>query len=107
SHAARVPIEIGGFQAYLESFGGGLKGMVLAERDLRRPAGKQAVDRFARIREELRAAPVKARLPLAAGDNEFVLLVARRQPDGMLGVVEAVPHNAGLVDKALSSLAAG
>ena len=98
SYARREALGAGEMQAQLERFEGGLKGIVAAERWVRRPV------RVPGAAETARAALREAR-PLALIDieaeGEFVLLVARREPDGRLAVVAPVPADPGLIDRAI------
>jgi len=80
--ARREGIAPGGLAGRLESLPGGLKGAVAAERAWRRPAAKP--DPLGESRARLRAAPAIARVALAVpGEEEFVLLVARRGGGGL------------------------
>jgi hypothetical protein len=82
SWAKRAGVEPGTFAACIEAFEGGLKGIVQAERQYRRPAPK--ADPLGARRAKLRTAPVLARVAIeVAGEDEFVLLVARRGADGL------------------------
>ena len=103
SHGRRLGIGIGGFQAALESHPGGLKGMVYAERAERRPTGKAVTATHDAARE--RARTMAPRMIIEApGDEEFVVLVARRIDQGHVGLLGALPGDAGLVEKALRAL---
>ena len=96
----REGIAPGAFQAYLEGFAGGLKGVVQAERRARRPEPKP--DTSGDIRDAVRSADVLAYLDIRTSDSEeFVLLVARREPDGNLAVVAPVASDPALVERAL------
>ena len=98
SWAQREGVEAGALAVAIERFAGGLKGIVAAERAARRPAAKP--DRWAEIRAALHNAPPLARVDIQVeGDNEFVLLVARRDADG-LAIVRPV-SDAKLVDQAI------
>jgi len=58
-----------------------------------------------RARARLRGRPAAARVALPApGTDEFVLLVARREADGALAVLEPVPDGERLVEAALRRL---
>lgn len=96
-HGLRTDVAAGGFSLYLERYAGGLKGLVAAERTLRRPAVRP-VDSG---RDALRAAPALAFVDGLPGPEEFVLLVARREPDGTLGIVAEVTGDDTLLDRAL------
>jgi hypothetical protein len=103
SYARREGIARGGFADYLESFDGGLKAVVRAERAHRAPAPKP--DRAEQARTALRAAPAKAEVEIESGTGEFVILVARRTNGGRLAILAPVTDPA-LVDKALRKAAA-
>ncbi len=103
SWAKRERVAAGTLAAMLEAFEGGLKGVVAAERAFRRPTAKP--DRWAEVRARLHAAPPLARVEIAVqGEEEFVLLVARREAEG-LAIVAPVADRA-LVDRAIRKSAA-
>ncbi len=87
SFARREEIAQGELPRFLERFSGGLKGVVQAERKARRPQAAPAPDN----RDVLRAANPVAYLDLdVPGEEEFVLLITRRDPNGALAVVARV-----------------
>ena len=100
--ARREALPMGGFFAYLEGFEGGLKGMVAAERQARRPEPRADVGEAAR--RSVRGRAAVAYLDLETGAEEFVLLLARREA-GRLAVVEAVSDQK-MVEKAVRKAAA-
>ena len=78
SWAQREGVAAGALAERIETLEGGLKAIVAAERAARRPAPKP--DRWAELRAQLHAARPLARVDIEiAGDEEFVLLVARRE----------------------------
>ena len=99
THARRLGIAAEGFAAFLAAAAGGIKGIVAAERAARRPEPRP--DTLAAAASSLRARAPIASLPIAAGDEEFVLLLARAGLDGMLEVVARVEGEAGLTEKAI------
>lgn len=103
SFARRSGIERGAFADYLEGFDGGLKAIVQAERAHRAPKGRP--DAVEQARATLRVAPAKAEVAIDSGDDEFVILVARRSGPGQLAILAPVTDPA-LVDKALRKAAA-
>lgn len=106
SYAKREDIAPGTFADYLKAEKGGLKAVVAAERAARRPASKP--DRLEEAREHLRNAPARAYVELDGaddGDEEFVVLMARRLPDGRLAVIDAVPHDKSLTERAIRKTA--
>ena len=98
SHAERCQVDFGGFQQFLDGAEGGLKGLVAAERKARRP-DKAVEDKAALGRTRLRTAP-----PIALADlptnEEFALVVTRRNADGVHEVVALVSDQA-MLDRAL------
>jgi hypothetical protein len=101
--AKRERVSAGTLAALLEAHEGGLKGVVAEERAFRRPAARP--DRWAELRDRLHAAPPLARVEIeVAGEDEFVLLVARRAATGF--DIVAPVSDQGLVDKAIRKSAA-
>ena len=101
--AKREDVAEGALAERIEAFAGGLKGVVAAERAARRPAPKP--DRWAELRAALHAARPLARVDIAvAGEEEFVLLVARRELGGL--AVVAPITDARLIDQAIRKTAA-
>jgi hypothetical protein len=103
THAQRCQVPQGGLDAFLEVAEGGIKGVVAAERALKRPAPR--IDIFAQAAEELRNRPPLAHVDIAAGDSEFVVLLARASGNG-LDVVARVDGDAALTERAVRKAAA-
>jgi hypothetical protein len=106
--AQRMDIGAGAFAQVLESFDGGLKAVVAAERAERRPAPKP--DRSDARRATLRAAPaldvLDARtLGVQAQAGEFVLLLARSEGNGRIAIVAPALTDAKLIDRAMAQAA--
>lgn len=102
SYAMRIALPDGGMAAFVEGFDGGLKAVVQAERQARRPAPAAAPTDDARAL--LRRADPLAYVELPAGgadDGEFVLLVARRENDRRLAIVAPVAADGTLLDRAI------
>ena len=85
NHAMRRQLPARSLPAFLDSYTGGLKAVVQAERALRRPAVKPDRERTARAR--LASAPAIAALSLDGVASPFVSLIARREADGSFAVV--------------------
>jgi hypothetical protein len=101
--AKRERVTAGTLAALLEAHEGGLKGVVAAERAHRRPAARP--DRWAEVRAQLHTTPPLAHVAIEVkGEDEFVLLVARREADGF-DIVAPVADQ-GLVDQAIRKSAA-
>ncbi|MEH6757399.1 MAG: hypothetical protein V7676_07800 [Parasphingorhabdus sp.] len=101
--AAQAGIAKGLFAVYLENQGGGLKAIVYAERDARKPKPKLSgrVEQNESLLERLRNAPSRHLNDIDAGDAEFVVLVARRDDHGKLSIVGPVLGDQKLTDKVL------
>ncbi len=103
AYARRIALPAGSFADYVEGQHGGLKALVAAERDARRPA--ETVPGHAEIaRAALRRAPAVGHLDLAGGAGEFVLLLARRDPAGGLAVIAPVPDESALLARAIRKI---
>ena len=103
SWAKREGVAAGELAGRLEGQAGGLKAIVQAERAFRRPAPRP--DRSEELRERLRTMPAFAHVEIEAeGEDEFVLLVARRE-GGSLAIVAPVT-DAKLTDLAIRKSAA-
>jgi hypothetical protein len=103
SWARREALPRGAFAAVLEAQPGGLKGVVRAEREAKRPEARP--DPIEAARQRLRDAGPLGFLDLAVeGGGEFVLFVGRREPDGRVAVVAAV-DDAALTDRAVRKAA--
>jgi hypothetical protein len=102
SHAQRLSVENGGLLALIERFPGGLKGVVAAERQARRPTPK--LDTAGEIaRERLRNAAALQLDNLASAD-EFNLVVTRRRADGSHEAV-ALVADPSLLERAIRKAA--
>ena len=98
SYANRQDIALGTFQNFIEKQPGGLKALVAAERQARRPEPKpDTLGEAARLK--LRQAPLisLANLP---SDDEFAVVVARRSADGTYEPVALVDDQA-LIERAI------
>lgn len=104
SLAHREDVAAGAFTGYLEGYAGGLKAMIAAERRHRRPEAI-ADDAGAAAREALRGRSPLGYVEIDGGEEEFVLLVARREPDGRLAIVAPVAADPALIDRAIRKAA--
>jgi hypothetical protein len=99
----RQALELGGFTAALEAQEGGLKAWVAAERRARRPEAAALPASGEEARARLRAVRPLGHLDLP-GEEEFVLLVARRDEVGGLAILAPVDDKA-LLERALRKAA--
>jgi hypothetical protein len=98
SYAQRQQVALGGFEALVDGQAGGLKALVAAERQARRPEPRPDTKGEA-ARERLRAAGLLS-LQSLPGDEEFCLVVTRRGSDGVHEPVALVTDPA-LVERAI------
>ena len=98
SYAERQDVEFGEFQPFVEGTEGGLKGLVAAERKARRP-DQPTEDKVEAGKSALRGAPS---IPLTQlpTNQEFALVLTRRNADGVHEVVELVADSA-MLDRAI------
>ena len=105
THAQRHQVGRDSLSGYLESFPGGIKGIVGAERALRRKPTQP--DLFERVAAELRARPPLGHVDIApTGDGEFVVLLARADGNGGLDVVACVEGDTALTARTVRRAAA-
>ena len=98
SYAERQNVDFGGFQPFVEQADGGLKGLVAEERKARRP-DKPVEDKLEAGKSALRAAPSIALAQLPT-NQEFALVLTRRNANGVHEVVELVGDSA-MLERAL------
>jgi len=102
SYAQRQGISLGAFEAFIGKQPGGLKALVAAERQARRPDAKPDT-RSSDARARLRTAPALSLNALSCSE-EFGVLIARRRDDGGYEPVAMVEDSA-LVEKAIRRVA--
>jgi hypothetical protein len=109
-HAQRLGLGHGALASYLAEAPGGLKGVVTAERRLRRAESGKPVEARETPRETL-ARKLRELAPQGFGSispegNEFTLLVARRMPDGAVALLGEVGDDVVLLERAARKLLA-
>jgi hypothetical protein len=107
SHAHRLELPRGSLGDFLRGADGGLKGVVRAERQLRRAdSGKAdpAADSRELLAAKLREIPAVALADLDRYGSEFGLVMIRRGEDGELVIIGEVPEDASLIEKAAKKL---
>jgi hypothetical protein len=102
SHAERLGLGRGELLSLLETHAGGLKGVVIAERAERRPAPK-GVAASDDLQARARSMQPKGIVEIP-GDEEFVILIARRVDPDHVAVLGATPPDDAAVRKALKAL---
>lgn len=99
--AQRRQLPAGGMKLFLENFPGGLKAIVAAERRERRPEDKPVKPDA--LRERARELPEQAYLTLS-GNDEFVIMVARRVDADRVAIIGVVGDDKPLLDRALKHI---
>jgi hypothetical protein len=102
SYAQRCEVVLGGFQEFIENQPGGLKALVAAERQARRPEPK-ADTKTEAARARLRKAPSISLADVPA-QEEFAVIVTRRGADGTHEAV-AIVEDEALVERAIRRVA--
>ncbi len=102
AHAERCEVDFEGFLPFIEGFAGSLKGLVAAERIARRP-DTRVDNRADRARVKLRVATAQP-LSALAGNDEFTLVLVRRDATGKVEPVSAIA-DLGLLEKAIQRFA--
>lgn len=108
THAQRLGLPRGALGEYLSNAEGGLKGVVKAERRLRKEDAGKAVEPIDAPRQalarKLRALPAKAFDALATDGSEFALVMIRRTDDGEVAMLGEVPEDVALLERAARRL---
>lgn len=108
SHAHRLELERGALAQFLAGADGGLKGVVAAERAMRREeSGKRVEQREAprpALARKLRGLPPQAFEALPAQGDEFSLVLTRRLPDGEVVMLGELPRDVALLERAARKL---
>jgi hypothetical protein len=107
SHAHRLELPRGSLGDFLRGAEGGLKGVVKAERRLRREeSGKAdpATDARELLAERLREMPAIEFGGIEPFGSEFALVMIRRSDDGQVAILGEVPEDPALVEKAARKL---
>ena len=106
SHAHRLELPRGTLGDYLRNAEGGLKGVVQAERRMRKAeSGKdQGQDPREALAEALRALPAIELADLDPSGAEFALVLIRRSEDGGVELVGEVPDDTSLLERAAKKL---
>lgn len=105
-HAMAAGMESGTLAAYLESYPGGLKGLVRDERMARRKGRSKAANPVHAAREKLRAALAIAPEDVATDEYGLAVLVGRREADGSFSIVGSIKDDPALAERVVRKAAA-
>ncbi|MDZ4308644.1 hypothetical protein [Allopontixanthobacter sp.] len=108
SHAHRLEIARGQLAGFLAQAEGGLKGVVKAERQLRREEsaadGEQAESPQEKLARKLRALATHSFDALSPEGEEFALVMIRRMPNGEIVLLGEISGDTPLVERAARKL---
>ncbi|HIQ19259.1 MAG TPA: hypothetical protein EYH41_14970 [Novosphingobium capsulatum] len=105
AHAHRIGLSRGELGQFLGQTPGGLKGVVAAERRLRRAEeGTARTDPRAALEAGLRTLPIRSLDDLPETGREFTLVMVRRLPEGGLAVLGEVLDDETLLERAARRL---
>ncbi|MGC4250509.1 MAG: hypothetical protein QM605_03300 [Sphingobium sp.] len=100
-HARALGMEMGTLAAHLAAYEGGLKALVRDIRAARRADMPARPDRSRAARDAIRTAPPLAPQSVVTDDDGLAIVVARREGDGSLAIVAALPEGSALGAKVL------
>ena len=98
SFARRQGVESGAFFKFIDDQAGGLKALVAAERQARKPAPKTDTQTALARAKARDAKPIA--LDTISSDSEFALVLARRRPDGGVDPIALVEDDA-MIERAI------
>ncbi|OAN55399.1 PAS domain-containing protein [Sphingobium sp. TCM1] len=104
-HAFANGLGVGKFAEYLATYVGGLKAVVRDERALRRSAQPARPDKRQLARTAMKAAAPLDPLAITTDADGFAVVVARREVDGSLSLVGALPEDSDLGQRVIAAAA--
>lgn len=108
AHAHRLGLERGSLSAFLEDAEGGLKGVVSAERRLRKEEAGQEVEPEKEVRralaKKLRALEALTLEMLAKDGPEFGLVMIRRNSEGVVELIGEIDEDVPMIERAARKL---
>ena len=104
-HGWATGLGVGSLADYLASYTGGLKALVRDERALRRAEAPPRPDRRHKARTAMQAASALAPDAIATDADGLAVVIARREADGSLALVAALPQDSDLGQKVILAAA--
>ncbi|WP_022683001.1 hypothetical protein [Sphingobium bisphenolivorans] len=104
-HARAANIELGTFGDYLGRYEGGLKALVRDERAQRRTSAPARPDRQQTARSAMKTAAALDPLSIATDGDGLAVVIARRERDGALSIVGALPEGSDLGQRVIVAAA--
>lgn len=104
-HAMIARLGVGTLAAYLSAYAGGLKALVRDERAARRSQAPARPDRRQVARDTVKAATALDPVAVATDADGLAVVIARREADGTLAIVAALPEGSDLNQRVISAAA--
>lgn len=104
-HAMTAGLGVGSLAAYLSDYVGGLKALVREERAQRRSQAPAKPDRRQIARDTVKAAAALDPVAVATDVDGLAVVIARREADGTLAIVAALPGDSDLNQRVISAAA--
>ncbi|QUT06029.1 hypothetical protein KFK14_00530 [Sphingobium phenoxybenzoativorans] len=104
-YAQGMMMPAGSLADHLEAYIGGIKGLVRDVRASRRPEPAAKADPAIEARAKLRVAPAIAPAALPVDADGLAVVVARREADGSVSIVAALPDGAKLTQQVIAATA--
>ena len=104
-HAATASLSVGSFAAYLAGYDGGLKALVRDERAARRADMPARPDKRQTARDTMKCATALDPRAVATDNDGLAVVVARREADGTLAIVGALPEGSDLGQRVILAAA--
>lgn len=104
-HAMNARLSVGSLAAYLSDYVGGLKALVRDERAQRRSQTPAKPDRRQVARDAVKMAAALDPVAVATDADGLAVVIARREADGTLAIVAALPGDSDLNQRVISAAA--
>ncbi|WP_311270698.1 hypothetical protein [Sphingobium sp. WCS2017Hpa-17] len=104
-HAMNAGLGVGSLAAYLSDYVGGLKALVREERAQRRSQMPARPDHRQVARDTVKAAVALDPVAVATDADGLAVVIARREADGTLAIVAALPEDSDLNQRVISAAA--
>ncbi|WP_188065044.1 hypothetical protein [Sphingobium sp. KCTC 72723] len=104
-HGWAAGLGVGSLADYLSAYAGGLKALVRDERALRRAEAPARPDRRQSARTAMKAAVAIDPLAVATDEDGLAIVIARREADGSLVLVGALPQGSDLGTRVIAAVA--
>ena len=104
-HGWATGLGVGSLADYLSHYTGGLKALVRDERALRRAEAPPRPDRRQKARIAMQAASALPADAIATDADGLAVVIARREADGSLALVAALPQDSDLGQKVIVAAA--